>query len=407
MIIVVASTIGFKLWVSDVRQAYLQSDEPTSRPVFIKTLVPEFKLSKQQAVQLLKPLNGLSESGDFWFNTLDKHHIEELGMRTLRSDPALYVLRKEGEVTGLSGAYVDDMIRAGSEDYHKLSYKTNERFEMAEEKSLPCTFTGFKIGQDEDGIFTLEQNDYLEKITILPHDASFHEFFSMRMNLAWLAHSRPDCLFEVSQLNQVTKNIYEEDRRGIIRRANKLIKYTKENKVTLSFKSLDKSKLKVIGFSDASFATNCDFTSQLGYIIFVGDFTGKVSPAFFKSYKARRVTRSVMAAELIAFSDMFDAAFTLAEELRTMLPGSEIPLNLFTDKKALFDVISKGSRTSEKRLMLDIACTRESFKKNEINNVGFIRSSQNIADGLTKSMAQHSFLSTISSGKLDVSLQQW
>jgi len=114
-----------------------------------------------------------------------------------------------------------------------------------------------------------------------------------------------------------------------------------------------------------------------------------------------------MDVELIAFSDMFDAAYTLAEELRQVIPAAAVPLHLFTDSKSLFDVISKGSKTSEKRLMLDIACTREGFARGDISNIGFIRTRDNLADGLTKPMNQSALQSVLMSGKLRLQPEQW
>ena len=150
------------------------------------------------------------------------------------------------------------------------------------------------------------------------------------------------------------------------------------------FPKLEVESLHITGFSDASFAANRDLSSQLGYICFLGDAKGSVVPFFFKSYKARRVTRSVMAAEIIAFSDLFDTEITMAKELSWLCAKPSLPIKLFTDNKSLFDVISKGSKTYEKRLMLDIACAREGFRSREISDIGFVRSSENIADGLAK-----------------------
>eukprot|EP00171_Calliarthron_tuberculosum_P020880 IDg20880t1 len=65
-----------------------------------------------------------------------------------------------------------------------------------------------------------------------------------------------------------------------------------------------------------------------------------------------------MAGEVIAFSDLFDVSMTLASELNTVL-DKHIPVQLLTDSKSLFDVISKGTRTNEKHTMLEIAAARE------------------------------------------------
>ncbi len=48
-----------------------------------------------------------------------------------------------------------------------------------------------------------------------------------------------------------------------------------------------------------------------------------------------------MAGEVIAFSDLFDIAVTLAAELGDVF-GRQIPVQLFTDSKSLFDVSLKG-----------------------------------------------------------------
>lgn len=141
--------------------------------------------------------------------------------------------------------------------------------------------------------------------------------------------------------------------------------------------------LRVVGFSDASFANHDDFTSQLGHICFLSDASGRIFPISFRSYKSKGVTCSVMAGEVIAFSDLFDIAFALAFELNDILPHP-FPVQLFTDTKTLFDVISKGSRTSEKQMMLDIAAAREGFRYKFISDIGFIRSSDNVPDRLTK-----------------------
>lgn len=95
--------------------------------------------------------------------------------------------------------------------------------------------------------------------------------------------------------------------------------------------------------------------------------------------KSKRVTRSVMAGEFIAFSDVFDIAVTLVDQLKTIF-GLPVPVQPFTNSESLFDVISKGSRTSEKRMMLYIAAAREGFRHKTISDIGFVRSSDNVAD---------------------------
>ena len=55
-------------------------------------------------------------------------------------------------------------------------------------------------------------------------------------------------------------------------------------------------------------------------------------------------------------------------------------MQLLFDSKRLSDVISEGSRTSEKRVTLDIAAAREGFRDKMISDIGLIQSSLDIAD---------------------------
>lgn len=79
------------------------------------------------------------------------------------------------------------------------------------------------------------------------------------------------------------------------------------------------------------------------------------------------------------------ACFTKGEDLKEMI-GKPVPINVYTDSKSVFDVISKGTRTSEKIIMLDLHSSRESFNKQDIRNIAFVRSKNNLADAFTKRM---------------------
>lgn len=161
----------------------------------------------------------------------------------------------------------------------------------------------------------------------------------------------------------------------------------RNHNLSILFPKLNKTQLHIFGYSDASFANNSDLSSQLGFIVFIGDDTDNVITLIFRSYKARRICRSAMASELISFSNIFDAAFTTTSELAT-LTNRQPPLRLFTDNKSLLDSISKGFRTSEKRLMLDITAARQGYRSGAISDIVLVTSAFNLADGLTKPMSQ-------------------
>ena len=131
LLLALARIFGFDIWTSDVRQSYLQSAVPLSREVFIKNPVHEFELDADQCLQLLKPLYGLCESGDLWFETLDKHHRVDLKMKPFRIDPAMYYLLADGMLYGISGGYVDDLIRAGNGSRNTTAMLVNCRLRVA------------------------------------------------------------------------------------------------------------------------------------------------------------------------------------------------------------------------------------------------------------------------------------
>lgn len=90
-----------------------------------------------------------------------------------------------------------------------------------------------------------------------------------------------------------------------------------------------------------------------------------------------------MAAEVYAFVEAFDAAHLRATNMqRTYV--KKFQLFMYTDSLQLSDSITRGRRTNERRLMIDILATRQSYKRYEISGVGYISGVNNPADGLTK-----------------------
>lgn len=89
-----------------------------------------------------------------------------------------------------------------------------------------------------------------------------------------------------------------------------------------------------------------------------------------------------MGAEVLAFADGFDYGYLLQHVVQRMI-GSAIPLKMFTDSDSLFKTIVQSTTTTERRLMIDIEAAREAYGRQEISDVGWIRSEDNPADGLT------------------------
>ena len=68
-----AATLSFKLWSTDIKQAYLQATEPQQRRVFINNPAPKFELERKECFELLRLLYGLADAGDLWHRSLENH----------------------------------------------------------------------------------------------------------------------------------------------------------------------------------------------------------------------------------------------------------------------------------------------------------------------------------------------
>eukprot|EP00170_Pyropia_yezoensis_P005437 contig_22078_g5451 len=80
---------------------------------------------------------------------------------------------------------------------------------------------------------------------------------------------------------------------------------------------------------------------------------------------------------------------------------------MLTDSKQLFDVITRASHPTEKRLMIDVAAAREAYNNQEISNVGLLKSEHNAADGLTKPHHCTALERIMSTGEDNNPVQQW
>ena len=96
---------------------------------------------------------------------------------------------------------------------------------------------------------------------------------------------------------------------------------------------------------------------------------------------------------MYAFAAGFDRAYILRHDLQ-MIFKKRIPLHMFMDSLQIFDVIMKGSSTTERQLMIDIAYARQFYNRDEISHVGLVSSENNLADGLTKEYPNDAFKSS-------------
>ncbi|KAF2741598.1 hypothetical protein M011DRAFT_414236, partial [Sporormia fimetaria CBS 119925] len=127
---------------------------------------------------------------------------------------------------------------------------------------------------------------------------------------------------------------------------NKRLKWQMENQMRgLKFIQLDLSTAKLFIFVDGSFANNKDYSSQIGYEIFLANeetssesFIISGNLIHWSSTKCRRVTRSVLASEIYAMMngvDMGIAIGTTVNMIASRLSIPDIPIVVCTDSLSL------------------------------------------------------------------------
>ena len=175
--------------------------------------------------------------------------------------------------------------------------------------------------------------------------------------------------------------------RDDMKRLNKCLAL-QQNSIALKFVELELQTVRLVAFTDSSFANNQDCSSQIGFVIILLDHKNRANIVYWQSVKCRRVTRSVLATELYALSLGFDAAASIKVTLDQILSvprnNKKIPLTLCVDSQSLYDCLVKLGTTQEKRLMIDIMCLRQSYERREISEIVWIQGDNNPADAMTK-----------------------
>ncbi len=192
---------------------------------------------------------------------------------------------------------------------------------------------------------------------------------------------QPEAAFDLSFAAQVV-NPKEEHAKQL----NKRLQWQIDNPSRgLKFVQLNKDSMKLIVFTDSSFANNRDYTSQIGFVITLADKNNKANIIHWSSIKCKRVTRSVLASELYGMAHGFDVGATIKSTIEKILRIDTLPLILYTDSKSLYDCLVKLGTTQEKRLIVDLMCLRQLYKRQEIAKIKWINGNSNPADAITKS----------------------
>jgi hypothetical protein len=151
----------------------------------------------------------------------------------------------------------------------------------------------------------------------------------------------------------------------------------------LTFVPLDLETLRVVLHTDASFANADGMKSQLGFVIMLLDGKNNANIVHYASRRCTRVTRRVLAAELYALVLGFDHS-VLVREICTEILERAVSIDGMIDSHTLFDIVTRLSSPTEKRLGIDIYSLQESHRLGELRSLYRIPSADNVSDPLSK-----------------------
>ena len=249
LLVALATMLGFDLWSLDVKQAYLQSSANLRRDVFVRP--KELNLAPDELLQVIKPLYGLTDSGDYWCETFARFHVRDLRMKQSTGDFALFFKRFSESLVALSATYVDDVLQASSPKFKKnILDIIKSNFDITCDDVAKFVYTGIMCDSSNPKNRTLSQSHYIGKLHYLKTDSRFDEYRSLRAKLMWATHTRPDIACAVSMASQTTRETFNQQD---VTSLNKIISYLRRSReVTLQYPKLDLNSLCMVVYTYSS-----------------------------------------------------------------------------------------------------------------------------------------------------------
>lgn len=220
-------------------------------------------------------------------------------MLPCRSDPCLlYGNGTDGNVNFVVAPQVDDVFGNGDHAVLENEEKQSTRYECKPRKLLRAVdeifFNGCRISVSKNGTFSMNQSAKLRKLRI---PTSPKDLVSIRAIMQYISScNRPDLCAEAQLLSNAVSCPDEE----VYERIEVLVRRCRDtNQVGLNYVELDKECLKLLLFTDASFANANKLKSQMGFVVVLSDKYGKANIIHYGNTACKRMTRLGMAAELI------------------------------------------------------------------------------------------------------------
>ena len=372
-------------------------------------------LKDTEICELLKSAYGLVNAPFLWYSEL-KDYLLHLGFVLSPLDPCVFVLAdQQGNVHGAIGTHVDDGLCFGDSVFDAALTQLESRYPFGAKKASDFVFTGIHISQDAQYNIHLDQTDYVRSIEPISIDRSRRKLEQLevteaeRQGLRGLigslqyaaSNTRPDISARLSFLQSKINCAKVHD----LLEANRLLgDAQKHAHIGVTISSIPDDEIRMVAYSDASFATREKQQSQKGALFLAvhqdvfGQQKALSSPLTWCSKKIERVVASTLASETFALSSAVDLLNwlrlawswlrnpTIPWQTPEKVWLSEPPSIAVVDCKSLYDVISKNTtpQCQEHRTLIEALVIKENIQQGIRPH--WVHSAAQLADALTKVM---------------------
>lgn len=209
---------------------------------------------------------------------------------------------------GFLAAYVDVILSCRTRCFYQKIGITSKRFKCSVRVYYNAKFSVMDISRTYDVFFVCQRDDAII-IKTLRKCSDLEEFRTLIHRLAWICHTRADIMSPVIILLHITSKNCASKHVNLV---NGVVRRVKSNQDRgIAHHELNIDELKIISFTDCSFANNMDSTSQLGFIFLLSDEKNRSNVLHFSNYMSKIIVRSILGRATYAFADIFDALYML------------------------------------------------------------------------------------------------
>ena len=245
--------------------------------------------SNETVWHLKRCIYSLNDAPRSWYGRV-KEVLLSLGATISAYDNALFLWHDDkGELFGMLVSHVDDFALCRNARFQtEVMEQLKSIFKVGLYANGSFKYVGLNVIQSDTGILVnqelyipnvkeieLKQNRQYKKADELNEEEKA-ELKRLRGQKMWVtSQTHPDLSFETCVMSNAGKHPTVET----IHEANKAVRKLKSKRVDLKFPNLgDPNKLKVISYSDATYASLADGSSQGAFIVLLKGENNFVAP---------------------------------------------------------------------------------------------------------------------------------